>query len=153
MLTLRPARADELSALSALCLRSKAVLGYDAAFMAACRAELTLHPDELNTTQIQVAESADGSIAGMAQVKVIERDAELLKLFVEPDRIRTGAGRLLFDWATNIARHLGAARIVIDADPDAAGFYQRMGALIERMVPSGSILGRMLPRFVVRLDE
>ncbi len=151
MLTLRSARADELSALSDLCLRSKAVWGYDAAFMAACRAELMLHADELTSTHIQVAESADGSIAGMAQVKVTGPDAELSKLFVDPGRIRDGAGRLLFGWAANTARDLGAVRMIIDADPDAAGFYRRMGAQIERMVPSGSIPGRMLPQLVVRL--
>jgi hypothetical protein len=34
---LRAPRLDELEALSDLCLRSKAVWGYDAAFLEACR--------------------------------------------------------------------------------------------------------------------
>ena len=42
MIRLRDARQDELQSLTELCLRSKAVWGYDAAFMAACRIELTL---------------------------------------------------------------------------------------------------------------
>ena len=41
-LTIRTPRPDELSSLSDLCFRSKAVWGYDAAFMEACRGELTL---------------------------------------------------------------------------------------------------------------
>ena len=44
MLHLRPARPDEADLLTELCLRSKAVWGYDDAFMRACRAELTLSP-------------------------------------------------------------------------------------------------------------
>ena len=40
---LRAARVEELDALSTLCLRSKAVWGYDKEFMNACRAELTLN--------------------------------------------------------------------------------------------------------------
>ena len=42
--SLRPARIEDLEALSALCLRSKAHWGYDAAFMAAWGQELTLTP-------------------------------------------------------------------------------------------------------------
>jgi hypothetical protein len=38
-LTIRAPRADELSRLSDLCFRSKAVWGYDAAFTEACRDE------------------------------------------------------------------------------------------------------------------
>ena len=41
---IRPARSGEAKALSDLALRSKAHWGYDAAFMAACRAELTVTP-------------------------------------------------------------------------------------------------------------
>jgi hypothetical protein len=37
---IRPAQADEVEALTALALRSKAHWGYDDAFMEACRAEL-----------------------------------------------------------------------------------------------------------------
>ena len=50
MIQLRDARHDELPGLSELCLRSKAVWGYDDAFMTACRTELTLRPDELQST-------------------------------------------------------------------------------------------------------
>jgi GNAT superfamily N-acetyltransferase len=112
MILLRNARQDELSGLSGLCLRSKAHWGYDAAFMAACRAELTLHPDDLETTSLQVAERA-GSVAGLAQVRITGADADLLKLFIEPALIGAGIGRLLFEWATAKARELGATRMMM----------------------------------------
>ena len=63
----RPPCADELPALSALCLRSKAVWGYDDAFIEACRAELVLSPDDLTSTSLQVAED-DSGVIGVAQV-------------------------------------------------------------------------------------
>ena len=47
-LTTRAPRADELSRLSDLCFRSKAVWGYDAA--------LSLQPRDLQSTSIAVAE-------------------------------------------------------------------------------------------------
>lgn len=150
MLILRAARVDELEALTALCLRSKAVWGYDEAFMAACRTELTLTALDLNESDVQVAER-DGVLIGLAQISVDGTQADLEKLFVEPAVLRSGAGRALFEWAAAAAREHGAATLIIDADPDAAPFYRRMGARDDGVAPSGSIPGRMLPRLVFDL--
>ena len=152
MIRLRNARQDELSGLSGLCLRSKAHWGYDEAFLAACRAELTIHPGELQTTSLQIAER-DAAVVGLAQVKVTGADADLLKLFIEPGLIGTGVGRLLFEWATAKARQLGAIRMMIEADPGAAPFYERMGAYHAGFTPSQSIPGRLLPRMLMELDR
>jgi len=96
VIQLRDARKSELPSLGELCLRSKAVWGYDDAFMTACRNELTLRPDELQSTHLQVAER-DSTVVGLAQVKVTGTDADLLKLFVEPALLGSGVGRLLFE--------------------------------------------------------
>ena len=144
MIQLRDACKSELPSLSELCLRSKAVWGYDDAFMTACRAELTLHPEELRSTSLQLA-VRDSTVVGLTQVKVTDTDADLLKLFVEPALLRSGVGRLLFEWATARARGLGAVRMMIEADPGAVPFYERMGARHAGFAPSQSILGRMLP--------
>lgn len=150
MIRLRDARQDELESLSELCLRSKAVWGYDDAFMAACRAELTLQPNELQSTHLQVA-AVETVLAGLVQIKVTDEDADLLKLFVEPNRLKSGIGRLLLDWATARAKSLRALRLIIEADPDAVPFYQRMGAHLAGSAPSGSIPGRRLPRLILDL--
>jgi GNAT superfamily N-acetyltransferase len=144
MLTLRTPGADEAIALTELCLRSKAVWGYDEHFMEACRAELTITPERMNSSYFQVAES-DGRVVGVAQLMLKGKIADLGLLFVEPDQLRCGAGRQLFDWATRIARGAGAAHLIIEAEPYAAGFYRRMGAIDAGTVPSASIPGRMLP--------
>ena len=152
MIQLRDVLQNELSSLDELCLRSKAVWGYDDAFMTACRDELTLHPDELRTTHLQIAE-CDGAIVGLAQVRVTGQEADLMKLFVEPAQLGSGVGRLLFGWATAKARRLGAVRMIIEADPGAAAFYERMGARHAGFAPSQSIAGRMLPRLLVELEK
>ena len=152
MIQLRDAGKSELPSLGELCLRSKAVWGYDDTFMSACRTELTLHPDELQSTYVQVA-VCDSTVVGLAQVKVTDTDADLLKLFVEPAVLRSGVGRLLFEWATARARGLGAVRMIIETDPDAAPFYERMGARYAGFAPSQSILGRMLPRMQIELEK
>ena len=140
MLTLRTPRADEAIALTELCLRSKAVWGYDEHFMKACRAELTVTAEKMNSSCFQVADS-DRRIVGVAQITLKGKVAELSSLFVDPAWLR----RRLIDWAKRTARDAGAAHLVIEADPYAAGFYRRMGAIDAGTVPSGSIPGRMLP--------
>jgi len=118
--------------------------------MAACRIELTLRLDDLRSTYLRVAES-DTAVVGVAQVKVVDADADLLKLFVEPDQLKSGIGRLLFGRVADQARRAGALRIIIEADPGAVPFYQRMGARRAGSSPSGSIPGRMLPRLILDL--
>ena len=55
-MNLRQARTTEPSDLSALCLRSKAHWGYDEECMTACRAELTLGPNDLDENLLRIAE-------------------------------------------------------------------------------------------------
>lgn len=149
--TVRPPHRDELGALSELCFRSKAVWGYDSAFMEACRAELRVAPAALETSLMAVA--VDGArILGLAQVTIDGAEADLAKLFVEPSELRRGLGRLLLDWACAAARACGAERMTIESDPGAAPFYRRMGATHIGEVPSGSIPGRMLPKLAIDLQ-
>lgn len=147
---LRPARPDERDALSALCLRSKAYWGYDAAFMAACVEELTLSEQDIGEDAVIVLDDENG-VAGLAHVHQTQGVCFLDKLFIDTDRIGHGYGRRLFDWALTAARTLGASELVIEADPAAAPFYERMGCIRGGEIPSGSIAGRVLPRFIYSL--
>lgn len=149
--TLSSVTSADLAAMSALCLRSKAHWGYDAVFMAACREELTLTENDLDTSALTSA-WRDGALAGVAQVKPEENGAEIWKLFVDPPHMGTGVGRQLFAWCVDQAENLGAAELRIEADPEAVPFYQRMGAKITGSAPSGSIPGRRLPllRYTLR---
>jgi N-acetylglutamate synthase-like GNAT family acetyltransferase len=147
---LRAAHPDEAAALSELALRSKAHWGYDEAFLEACRAELTLRPDDLAAQRATVAQVADSlvgfyALAGQAPV------GELACLFVEPDHIGTGVGRRLWQHAVDTARALDFERFVIESDPSAEEFYRRMGAVRIGSIPSGSIPGRELPQMAYRV--
>ena len=150
MLHLRPARPDEAELLTELCLRSKAVWGYDDAFMRACRAELTLSSADFTRSSLQVAVEGN-EVTGVVQVVVDGEKADLARLFIAPSALRAGVGRKLFDWAVSTARERGARWMWIEADPDAAEFYRRMGAVDDGIAPSGSIPGRFLPRLKLRL--
>ncbi|MEL6861419.1 MAG: GNAT family N-acetyltransferase [Pseudomonadota bacterium] len=145
--TLRPPLRSELSALSELCLKSKAYWGYDADFMVACVDELTLTEDDLQTDPMIVAEDETG-VAGIAQLSLASDGCYLEKLFIDPSRMGEGFGRRLYDWALQTAAAKGASSMIIEADPGAASFYERLGAKRVGEASSGSVAGRTLPRFI-----
>ncbi|NYV73883.1 GNAT family N-acetyltransferase [Streptomyces sp. UH6] len=146
---LRPARPDEAPALSGLALRSKGHWGYDDAFLAACRDELTLRQEDLAPGTATVAEDGAGRVLGFVLVDGAPPQGRLDMLFVDPSAIGSGLGRRLFAAALSTARGLGMSRLTIDADPYAEPFYRAMGAQVTGTVPSGSVPGRLLPLMAV----
>lgn len=150
--TIRRARPEECEALSALALRSKAYWGYDAAFMAMCRDELTLRQDRVEHGAYFAA-VVGGRIAGLYALGPLGGgDTDVLLFFVDPPFIGAGVGRAMFAHLAAEARRAGYRRVIIEADPGAAPFYERMGARPDGTAASASIPGRVLPRLVYDLD-
>jgi GNAT superfamily N-acetyltransferase len=154
-ITIRPAVTAEAAALSALCFRSKAHWGYDANFMAKARGELTIAPELIATGHVLVAVDGGGRLLGIASVAPLARPGEfdLVHMFVEPGVIGGGAGRALFHAVAAMAKAHGGRTLVIQADPNAAQFYRRMGAVDAGDAPSDSIPGRRLPVLHYALAE
>ncbi|OIJ64004.1 GNAT family N-acetyltransferase [Streptomyces mangrovisoli] len=151
-MSIRPARDGEAGFLSDLALRSKAHWGYDAEFLAACREELSLSGPELAGRRTAVAER-DGRIVGFTTLEGEPPQGVLGMMFVDPDAIGQGVGRLLFTHVVETARALGFTRFTIDADPNAEPFYEAMGGVPAGRVPSGSIPGRTLTRYLRTIPE
>lgn len=151
---LRAAREAEAAALSALALRSKAYWGYDAAFVEACRAELTLAGPDLAARRTVVAEEPEsGRVLGLRTLEGSPPRGVLGMFFVDPVAIGRGVGRFLYEDMLAQAARLGFTRLSIDADPHAEGFYRAMGAVTVGRVPSGSIAGRTLPLMTVAVPR
>ncbi len=143
MIGVRQAQAGEAQALTALCVRSKAHWGYDDAFMRSSQASLTVSDADIASGCVLVA-TDDDRIVGVARV---EPDGELGMMFVDPPAMGRGAGRVLFVAAAALARRLGAPSMAILADPNAAPFYERVGARFLSHAPSDAIPGRTLPLY------
>lgn len=148
----RAARPDEAESLSELASRSKAYWGYDEAFMEACRDELTVSAAEVTARRATVTEH-DGQVLGFATLEGRPPQGALGMLFVDPDSIGKGIGRLLLDHMVVMARDLGFVRLMIDADPNAEPFYLAMGAERIGSTPSGSIPGRTLPLLALHIKK
>ncbi|MGW0787370.1 GNAT family N-acetyltransferase [Streptomyces sp. NPDC002911] len=147
---LRHGRPEEAAALTEMALRSKAHWGYDEAFIAACRDELTVHPGDMRDRRTVVAEEG-GRLLGFTALSGEPPEGALAMMFVEPDTIGQGVGRRLFEHTMAQARRLGFDALTIDADPNAASFYTAMGAARVGATPSGSIPGRELPLLRIAL--
>ncbi len=123
--------------------------------MQLARVELTIRSDDLDRGCFVVAESDDSSeVIGYYPLEGMDdRSGELAMLFVEPAHIGTGLGRALMSDAVERAIAMGWTTLRIEADPFAASFYERMGAVLMGSVPSGSIPGRELPLYQLNLVD
>lgn len=125
--SIRPATESDCAALTGLALTSKAFWGYDDDFMAGCEAALTVTPRMIAEWESGVIEEADG-IAGFYLLSLDPDQTELQLLYVSPLAMGKGYGRLLIRDAAAKAARLGYPELRIEADPNALGFYRKMGA-------------------------
>jgi GNAT superfamily N-acetyltransferase len=125
---IRDARPEEAPALAALQRRSADV--WDE-----YRAQLAANPDAIEPPhraiadgRVRVAADASGRLLGFSVVLPI-RDGrcELDDLFVEPEWMRRGVGRLLVADLTARAAAAGASHVDVIANPNALAFYERLG--------------------------
>ena len=147
-IAIRPARPEEAADLSALCMRSKAHWGYEEDFLRRCVADLTITPERIARGRVLVAEDENGGLLGMAAAEPLADGMfDLALLYVEPKAIRQRVGEQLFAAIAAHAAREGAKRLRIEADPFAAGFYEKLGARRIGDVESATLAGRMLPLF------
>lgn len=150
-LHLRPAAPADCAALTDVVFRSKQSNGYDDAFMEACRTELTITAETLRDLQMWVAED-DGRLLGCAALgQNTSTEGEVSLFFVDPDVQGRGVGRMLWTTIFRLAHQRGFETLVLDADPNAVGFYTTLGFVEIGSTPSGSIPGRSLPKMQLSL--
>jgi ribosomal protein S18 acetylase RimI-like enzyme len=134
---IRDARPDEAPALEALQRRSSAV-------WEEYRAPLAAHPDAIEPPHRAIAEArarvavdAARRPLGFSVVLPVENGrCELDDLFVEPDSMGLGVGRLLVEDVATRAAAAGASRVDVIANPNALGFYERVGFRVTGEAPT-----------------
>lgn len=89
--------------------------------------DLTISPDFVAANQVCVAES-DGEVLGFYALIIRDDKAELDHLWVAPAHIGAGVGKELFLHAMQRAAGKNVSEVEILSDPNAEGFYRKMGA-------------------------
>ena len=121
--------------------------------MAACRAELSVSPDDVTARPAFVFEG-DGRLRGFYTLKELTADrVDLDFLFVDPHHLKQGIGRRLLEHAKGEARRHGYRVLVVQSDPQAEPFYVACGGRRVGTEPSRSIPGRELPVLEIDLTD
>jgi N-acetylglutamate synthase-like GNAT family acetyltransferase len=149
---IRRARREDANELSQLSFHSKAFWGYSDEFMEACRDDLTVSPQYIESSPVYVAD-INGKIVGFYGLVCSESEAELRDLFVEPEMIGKGIGKQLWEHMMKTARELQVQKVFIHSDPHAEGFYKAMGAKRIGEVISSVFPNRKLPLLEVEIKE
>ena len=124
---IRRASTAEADKLTQIALDAKRFWGYPEHWIKHWESDLTISSDFVRDNEVYVAEE-DGEILGFYALCVNGNKAELEHMWVTPGSIGTGIGKELFLDAMDRAATLAVREIEISADPNAAGFYERMGA-------------------------
>ncbi len=126
MFDIRRAVSGDHEQLTQIALASKQHWGYPPHWMEVWSPQLTFAPEYFDENESWVAEAGGVPIAFYTMQ---EKDgmAWLENLWVHPDHIGKGVGKLLFLHAVDLARQRGLEMLQCEADPNAVGFYEKMG--------------------------
>jgi len=121
------AKPGDAETLTRIAFAAKRHWGYPERWISQWKESLTITPDFVRRNEVYVA-TLDREIVGFYALAGQGRRIELEHLWVSAEHIGIGVGRALFDHAVRHAASLGAETLGIEADPNAEGFYERMGA-------------------------
>jgi GNAT superfamily N-acetyltransferase len=93
-----------------------------------------------------------GAIMGFFALIPHGADLELDLFFTANDAQGTGVGRRLFAAMEDRARALGSSCVIISSNPEAAGFYRRMGAVDVGVTPPGDGIAWERPKLTLPLQ-
>ncbi len=148
-LTIRPAQTGEAESLTQIAHDAKRHWGYPEHWLKAWQDDLTILPDFVDRNPVYVAE-IEGKVVGFYALILGNDKGELDHLWVAPSHIGTGVGKELFLHAMQTAAKRNLGEVEILSDPNAEGFYQKMGA--HRIAEDVSELDgqkRTLPRLTI----
>jgi GNAT superfamily N-acetyltransferase len=144
---IRRAAPADAGGLTAIAHAAKRRWGYPETWIRLWRRDLTLTRHFIASHCVQCA-TLNGRIVGFYALSREGATFDLEHMWVDPGRMGEGVGARLFRHAIERVRGSGGDRLQIASDPNAEGFYRRMGARRIGEIPS-SPAGRTLPVLVV----
>lgn len=121
----RRATPEDAGTLTRIAFAAKRYWGYPERWIRHWAGGLTITPEFVRDNEVHAATAGGEPVAFYALVgegRILEH------LWVSPEYIGKGVGRALFEHALGRAASLGVGTVKLEADPNAEGFYRRMGA-------------------------
>jgi GNAT superfamily N-acetyltransferase len=144
----RPTDADELTRIAHAAKRH---WRYPEGLIRRWRADLTVTPESIAAAPVYCA-AGPGALLGFYALSGRRDRRALEHMWVDPAHMGAGLGRRLFQHLRRGLRRARVTRLRIAADPNAEGFYLRMGAARIGSIAS-TPPGRRLPLLELRLDR
>jgi GNAT superfamily N-acetyltransferase len=124
---IRRATPDQAKTLTEIAFTAKSHWGYPDAWIQLWSPSLTITPDFIEAHETYVA-WMDEQPVGFYAISRDEEKASVEHLWISPVYIGKGIGAALFKHMLARCKELGARVLNIESDPNAQGFYERMGA-------------------------
>ncbi|MDQ1729594.1 MAG: hypothetical protein QOD33_1719 [Pyrinomonadaceae bacterium] len=126
-LTIRKATTADAPTLTTLAHDAKRHWGYPEHWIKHWQDDLTISPEFVDNNLVYVAE-ADAALIGFYALIIRGDKAELDHLWVAPAHLGSGIGKTLFLHAMQNAARRDVSAVGISSDPNAEGFYRKLGA-------------------------
>lgn len=126
MIVVRNVRPEEAEEMTRIALSAKAYWGYPERWLAIWSPQLTYSPEYFETNENWAAE-VDGVPVAFCTLQEKEGNGWIENLWVLPEFIGRGIGKRLFLHAAARSRLKGHLFLQLEADPNALGFYEKMG--------------------------
>ena len=139
----RAALLEEANELSNLALSSKATWNYSEEFILACKADLTITEQYIKNNYVYILEEEQETVFFFSFQRKEEDSLDFL--YLHPNYKGKGYGRILRESVVQKAVELNIKSFTIDSDPNAKGYYLKMGAKQIGEIPSTVFKNRMLP--------
>lgn len=147
-----PAKQEDAARLTEIAFAAKRHWGYPERWMESWRDVLTVTPEFIAGHETHAA-VVDGQMVGFYALLGKEGKLHLMHLWVLPHWMGRGVGRSLFHHALERRKALGFRELEIESDPNAEGFYFRLGARrVGVSIHTGEQQRRELPVLVYEID-
>lgn len=147
---IRPARIEEAELLTRISLQAKNSWGYPNTWLEAWSEEITITHEMINEWITFVVEVDGQVVAGWSRSPCESETTSPGVLFVSPEQMGKGYGRLLGEAVIKEAKLRGLKRLTIEADPNAVSFYEKIGGKVIGEQASLLIPNRILP--IIRFE-
>jgi len=138
------AKLSEINAINQLIESSKRHWGYNDKVMNLWLPDLLITTDNFSSLEIWVMKNKKvmGGVFSLSLMS--EYIYELEDFWISPSEMGKGFGQKMFQFIINHLQNIKAKKLVIISDPNAEGFYKKMGASRVKLMESKP-KDRMLP--------
>ena len=150
MLKIIKANPDDDKILTEITKKSKAHWGYSDEQMEKWSQDLMISKDYIKKSEVYKLSLNDKIIAYYSYFNVNENTVKLDNLFVVPEEMGIGYGKMLMNDCINKTKKEKTAKIILEADPNAEKFYEGFGFLKISQIET-SIKNRFLPVMELKL--